>query len=1008
MDAGSQFVSDEFRTWCDDNNIELVIAAPAHQEMNGLVERMWQSCRKTAFGMCNNARLGWAFLHHALHYATEVMEVLPIKGCYKKDEDGKYQQSCPHSMYYIDDPDVLIGQYRVFGCPCVAKVYTRSTKKDPITKKAATLNSKNIIQRGVRGIFIGYPKGQAGWAIYIPSSGNILASIDVAFDENFTSEGLAFNKLLYHDSRPVRGQGKGYLDDSRTFAFTGPPNFFEHSHVEYDGDEDDIPIIYDDEVPFVDEFQVVGPDPNNPNQIIYQREQGRPKGQVEGYTAEDQRKRAEVADEVQRLMAEFEAEEEETEQELLHAPPEADPLLLEDDLPPEDERDDTDKHLPPIEDQEEERETPGSPSLLDIDERPSTPPKRKRGGTKNLEPTRRSVRLKSKAGCGWSLSTANAVVRSAQQDLGVSAESGIYEEVLMEEDAGLPGSDPSPFMPTPRTITDVYRLPTAVRRAWTKAFVKEVKGILVDRAACVLDDPGPDDKVIPIMDLYRAKLDKDGLLEKLKVRCVFRGDLYSPNTSMDSWNPHASFLALKVFLATCARLGIFPSQTDFLLAYLQADMRERVFVKFPDAWKYHLPEHLHKWIGRPLRLRKALYGYNYSGKFLYEDQAEFLRQEGLEESGLPGLWIKHLPNGGTLLFLHYVDDILSACTDDRIHQEFLSSLGQRFDVETRPRADWYLQTRIQQDKDKNITLDQTRYSKSMVQRFLPNLYEQAVTPKELRKYAAPLSLEAELSMKDCSEDVSEVESLEQEYGFRFIELVGAFNWLSYTCYEEIFAIRKLCRFISKPGRPHFQAALHLLHHFRCHPPRPLIYYHDLQNAPITRMLKEVPEFIDFDPVFVVFADSAHADSDEGRSTACDLQVYQGGIIDHHSWIPYPVPMSTAESENNCYSAAIMRMRYTKKAICKILFMDDDAPLTVPVCVDSSAAIAMNTAANPSRKTRHVESRWWYTKSSLREGHARLVKVDGKTQQPADIGTKNQRDKESQYYRYLFEAPYYSQ
>ena len=246
---------------------------------------------------------------------------------------------------------------------------------------------------------------------------------------------------------------------------------------------------------------------------------------------------------------------------------------------------------------------------------------------------------------------------------------------MMEAEAGKPGSDPSPFMPTPRSITEIHHLPTQVHRAWTKAFVKEVKGILIDRTACSIEDPGPEDKVIPIMDLYQAMLDKDGLLEKLKVRCVFRGDLYSPNANMDSWNPHASFLALKVFLASCARLGIFPSQTDFLLAYLQTDMRERVFVKFPDAWKYHLPEHLHKWIGRPLRLRKALYGYNYSGKFLYEDQADFLKREGLEESGLPGLWIKHLPYGGTLLFLHYVDDILSACTDDRTHQDFLLALG---------------------------------------------------------------------------------------------------------------------------------------------------------------------------------------------------------------------------------------------------------------------------------------------------------------------------------------------
>lgn len=357
-----------------------------------------------------------------------------------------------------------------------------------------------------------------------------------------------------------------------------------------------------------------------------------------------------------------------------------------------------------------------------------------------------------------------------------------------------------------------------------------------------------------------------------------------------------------------------------------------------------------------------------------------------------------------MLFIHYSDDIMSASTDDAEHQKFLKALGERFDVETKPRADWYLQTRIQQDKDGNITLDQERYAKSVIQRFLPNMANKEPTEVEVRKYAAPMKTGVLLSNKDCSFSKGEVEDLEAEYGFRFIEVAGAMNWLAYTCYEEIYTIRKLCRFMGKPGRPHFQAALHLLHHFRCHPPKPLIYYKNVMEAPVTRMLKEVPDFQGFDPTFVVFADSSHADSDEGRSTACDIQVYQGGIIDHISWIPNPIPMSSAESENNCYSAAIMRMRYTKKAIAKILFGSEDTQLTVPVCVDSTAAIAMNTSENPTRKTRHVESRYWYAKSSIREGHAALVKVDGATQQPADPGTKNQNDRETQYYRYLFEAP----
>ena len=71
-------------------------------------------------------------------------------------------------------------------------------------------------------------------------------------------------------------------------------------------------------------------------------------------------------------------------------------------------------------------------------------------------------------------------------------------------------------------------------------------------------------------------------------------------------------------------------------------MQERVFILFPEEWKKYVPEHLHKWLGRPVKLLKASYGYNYSGKCLYQDQAEFLESEGFEPTGLPGLWVKHL------------------------------------------------------------------------------------------------------------------------------------------------------------------------------------------------------------------------------------------------------------------------------------------------------------------------------------------------------------------------------
>ena len=79
--AGSIFTSEEFLQFCKGENVKLVIAAPEHQEMSGLPERMWQSARLIAFSQNNNARLGFECFHHSLKHATRAMSALPVKGC---------------------------------------------------------------------------------------------------------------------------------------------------------------------------------------------------------------------------------------------------------------------------------------------------------------------------------------------------------------------------------------------------------------------------------------------------------------------------------------------------------------------------------------------------------------------------------------------------------------------------------------------------------------------------------------------------------------------------------------------------------------------------------------------------------------------------------------------------------------------------------------------------------------------------------------------------------------
>ena len=86
---------------------------------------------------------------------------------------------------------------------------------------------------------------------------------------------------------------------------------------------------------------------------------------------------------------------------------------------------------------------------------------------------------------------------------------------------------------------------------------------------------------------------------------------------------------------------------------------------------------------------------------------------------------------------------------------------------------------------------------------------------DLRKFASPLPTNMVWTKTNSSKALSNVVSLETEYGFRFIEAVCSLNFLSNTAYEELFAICKVCKHMHLPGI-HFQALLHLLHHLCCH------------------------------------------------------------------------------------------------------------------------------------------------------------------------------------------------
>jgi Reverse transcriptase (RNA-dependent DNA polymerase) len=401
-----------------------------------------------------------------------------------------------------------------------------------------------------------------------------------------------------------------------------------------------------------------------------------------------------------------------------------------------------------------------------------------------------------------------------------------------------------------------------------------------------------------------------------------------------------------------------------------------------------LPTKFHKYVGIPLRLNKALYGYTYSGKLLFDEQAEFLRSVGFTNvASAQALWYRHFDDGGIMMILQYSDDFLIASTCKTAKTKFRQSISSRFNVEWKEFADWYLQARITQDREKNITLDQRRYALSIVQKYLPNYPEQA-TESEMKTYAFPLPTTFIWKKEDCSADSAAVVRLEHEFGFKMRAVVGSLNYLANTAYEELYAIRKACRYMHLPGRRHFKAVLHLLHHIRCHLPKAIKFYHHVSNAPVSQFydIAQIPR----DTVslrFFAMSDSAFQDSDNLKSTGCCVCIVQGGIVDMNSFVPEPLAMSSAESEVNALTITTMRALHVKFILCEILHGDPCYQLTIPVLTDSKSGRDIAISDRETKHSKHIERRWMYVKYACQSARVILFHI-AKTYQLADMGTKN--------------------
>ena len=107
-----------------------------------------------------------------------------------------------------------------------------------------------------------------------------------------------------------------------------------------------------------------------------------------------------------------------------------------------------------------------------------------------------------------------------------------------------------------------------------------------------------------------------------------------------------------------------------------------------------------------------------------------------------------------------------------------------------------------------------------------------------------------------------------------------------------FTVHKLAKFSANPDKVHFEVLMHLLTYIRDNKTLVLKYYADLNDAPVTDILRKAS--IKIKNHLLDFSYSSWQEvPDTVISTESYMIFYQGGPIDHGTYVPGPVAQFSA-------------------------------------------------------------------------------------------------------------------
>jgi hypothetical protein len=498
-------------------------------------------------------------------------------------------------------------------------------------------------------------------------------------------------------------------------------------------------------------------------------------------------------------------------------------------------------------------------------------------------------------------------------------------------------------VPIPGTVRAAVNSPFAAQ--WQAAMDKEMLSIVAHETFQVVDLPDAQTNIVSSKWVFAIK-QENGWVTRFKARLVARG--FTQQHGVDFEETYSSVARLKTvrcFLAVVAIRDLELELMDVETAYLNAPLKERVYMKQPQG--YHQGSDNSVWL-----LKKALYGLRQSGREWHLHVDQFIMSLGFKRCQSDQcVYIKTSRSGNPILILLYVDDIPSAFAEqDRAEwEEIKRAFADKYKIKFLGEADWFLGMSIVRDrKAKLLWLHQKSYAETVLEEF--NMHE-------CRGVNSP-GAQSELSKQQCPSSPHEIEQMRK---IPYRQAVGSLMYLANCTRPDLaHAVQLVAQFSQNPGAEHWRAVVQILRYLSS-----TAHYGLLFGATASASLSSsssgaslsVPST---NSALTVFADANWGScKDSRRSTTGWLIQLCGGWIDWSCKKQETVALSSCEAEYVAASSATAGVTWTVQLLSEIGFLDwisgGDQLSAIPVLFsDNRSAIAMANTDSLHSRSKHID------------------------------------------------------